>query len=354
MYQYNLAKPKVRTYFTLSIAILLLAASTFYFAIAASTVLWALTISGMFIAAVNFFAIKFTLNPSEFVEMDANSKEYKLITDLMKEHEDELKSCKNLKIYTSDSNITNAFAFKLNRNQSAILITQPLIELFKKDERAFKAIIAHELGHITGRHLSIIHAASVVITALIMLSSKILAKLNKGSSKLHIPYVIAFCLAANCAITYLSRQCEFDADSNAAKWGYGPDLVRGLTKLEASMTIPPTSYYLFGNYAAEQDLRREVQAKKIIEELSHKPSWFASIKSFYSELLMNHPNLKNRALAIQVYEQEKQNSELGLMTSVMNSVKETVISPVREVYSHFAPYTETLNAKQFSQNTRGL
>lgn len=152
-----------------------------------------------------------------------------------------------IKIYTIDSLVVNAFAI----GRHTIAVTRGAMETFSEDE--LKAVISHEIGHILYGHTTalilnvigngvfsvFVIVAKCVLSVLDLLQAPFEEK-TKGISYLFLSMfrflfnliLFVFMFLGNVILSANSRNNEYQADEFAHQIGYGGDLIESLYLLQ--------------------------------------------------------------------------------------------------------------------------
>ena len=137
-------------------------------------------------------------------------------------------------LYYANVNYPNAFATGRNPENSAVVITRPLVDILDKEE--LKAVIGHELGHIYNRDVLIQTLVASLGTALTFFINFIyLFKTNEEEVSwldilaIYLTALIVFPLIQ----LAISREREYAADEFSARITCNPDaLASALQKIE--------------------------------------------------------------------------------------------------------------------------
>ena len=162
------------------------------------------------------------------------------------------------KTYVVDDPSPNAFATGRNPEHAAVTVTRGLLETMNRAE--LTGVIAHEIGHIKNRDISVTTLAVLTVGAIAVLADLsmriafvVMATGRRGNSKeagaragvALIAFLISFVLyifalpAALILRAALSRQRETLADASAVQYTRDPSGLRSaLEKLEADTTSP--------------------------------------------------------------------------------------------------------------------
>ncbi len=145
----------------------------------------------------------------------------------------------------------NAFTTGRGKNNSVIVVTKGLVSTMNDNE--MKAVLAHEVGHVIHRDISLSTAASTVATTITYMADLVFfSMLFGGGGRRGGGAGIFAALLAPVAATMvqlaISRGREFYADEASAKLTGRPDyLISALTKIEqyirrgVPMTASPTT-----------------------------------------------------------------------------------------------------------------
>jgi heat shock protein HtpX len=152
------------------------------------------------------------------------------------------------KVYLTPSPQPNAFATGRNPQNSAVAVTEGILQLLTPEE--LEGVIAHELGHIKNRDVLISTIAAIFAGAITWIADMLQWTLLFGGgdeedNPLGIVGTIAMMIFAPIAAMLIqlsiSRSREFKADATAAKIaGSSHGLANALLRLEAaSHHVPP-------------------------------------------------------------------------------------------------------------------
>ncbi len=205
------------------------------------------------------------------------------------------------KLYIVNRNDPNAFAFGRTQGSSGIALHKGLIEMLTKEE--LRAVIAHEVGHIKHRDVSIMTIASSLPTILYYMVIIFGGRNREGNSILQLIMVFIGGLIAQfigvLLVMWLSRTREYYADEFAAYATRNPlALITGLSKITYK-TIPHNNerdnsfktLYISDPSKGEGDDIMEI-AKAINSENSAKVEELIEMEKYKygkKEWLMTHP-----------------------------------------------------------------
>ena len=132
----------------------------------------------------------------------------------------------------SEINIPNAFAYGRSSRSGHIAITRPILGLLDRDE--LKAVIGHEMGHITHNDMIVTAAVSVIpmICYYIALSFMFSGDNDNGGGIIIGILGYVFYLIGQLLVLFISRTREYYADEASVDFGNRPAaLVSALYKL---------------------------------------------------------------------------------------------------------------------------
>lgn len=186
------------------------------------------------------------------------------------------------KVYLIPDRVPNAFATGRNYENSAVAVTQGLIDLL--NEKEVEAVIAHELSHIKHYDILIgtiaaVFAGAIAMIANIMQFSSLFGGNNRQGVHPVVMLLMAIILpiAASIIQMSVSRSREFLADEGAARLTRNPSALQSaLSKLE--------SYAKRGNL---HDATEETAHMFIINPFSGKDIKFGN-------LFRTHPTTEDR------------------------------------------------------------
>ncbi|MFW5976617.1 MAG: zinc metalloprotease HtpX [Bacillota bacterium] len=148
------------------------------------------------------------------------------------------------KIYLTPSNQPNAFATGRNPKNSAIAVTEGILNLLNRDE--LEGVIAHELSHVRNRDTLISTIAAVMAGALAFLARMgrfrmIFGRRNRNAGGiLQLVAIIFAPLAAILIKMAISRSREYLADETGAKISGNPEgLASALQKMQSQVKRNP-------------------------------------------------------------------------------------------------------------------
>ncbi len=162
------------------------------------------------------------------------------------------------KLYLIPGEAPNAFATGRNPANSAVAVTQGLVNLLSEDE--IEAVIAHELAHVKNRDILIATVAATFAGAIMLLSRlAYFAALfggggrgrNSGGGLVMLLTMILAPIAALLIQMAISRSEEYKADASGASFSGKPlALASGLRKLESysknrGMNASPATAHMF-------------------------------------------------------------------------------------------------------------
>jgi len=163
------------------------------------------------------------------------------------------------RIYYINTDMPNAFATGRNPRNSAICVTRGLLNIMDYEE--LKGVLAHELAHIKNRDTLIQTVAATIAAAIMVLANMARWAMffggysndrERGANPLALLIVaIVAPVAALLIQMAISRQREFHADANGAKFAKNPlGLANALIKLEEyskhrKYAVPPATAHLF-------------------------------------------------------------------------------------------------------------
>jgi len=149
-------------------------------------------------------------------------------------------------IYQSDE--INAFATGPTKNRSLIAISSALLS--KMDRNEIKAIIGHEMSHISNGDMVTMTLLQGIVNAFVMFLARALAflimsggrsKNSRSKSFMYYPLVflfeIVFMLLGSLIVSAFSRRREYRADFGGAKLAGKQNMIAALTSLKSNQSI---------------------------------------------------------------------------------------------------------------------
>jgi heat shock protein HtpX len=138
-------------------------------------------------------------------------------------------------LYVIPQNQPNAFATGRNPDNSAVAVTQGIVQLLSPDE--LRGVIAHELAHIRNRDTLIQSVAATIGGAITYLAYMFMWFGSDNNSPLGLIGSLAMVILAPLAATIIqmavSRQREYSADATGAEFSGNPEsLATALLRLE--------------------------------------------------------------------------------------------------------------------------
>ena len=195
------------------------------------------------------------------------------------------------------TDVPNAFATGRSPKHAAVAVTNGLWKRLEPQE--IEAVLAHELSHIANRDVLIMTVASffAMLAALITRWGLYFGMFggfgggnrnnnNNGGNQIPVWLIIFVVAAITYAVSYIlirtiSRYREYAADRGSALITGSPEyLMSALQKISSQMTLIPN-----------RDLRQ-------VEGMSAFFIIPARVKTFSSELFMDHPPLEKRIAAL--------------------------------------------------------
>lgn len=220
----------------------------------------------------------------------------------------------NIKVYKYESNELNAFAVGLTKGTAAVYVSSELVENLKQykathgeaspaAKQMLEAVLAHEFGHIVGKHSAIGLASRslMIMTDLVVDYLKKQAAAEQQKKKQQAPkkqgaeenvadekeekeekpksvsFYVAYAVATlfkAFGIAAISRQNEYMADAFAVQLGYGAALQHGLIAIHNSTR------------------------DKVEQPQSGVFALFSGTYHWCKEWGATHPSLNNRVMAI--------------------------------------------------------
>ncbi len=146
------------------------------------------------------------------------------------------------KLYLIPQQQPNAFATGRNPKNSAVAVTEGLVNLMGDEE--LKGVLAHELAHIRNRDILITTIAAAIGGAITYIGYMLMWFGGDDESPLGLVGALALALLAPLAAGLIqmavSRQREFSADATGAEFTGNPEgLATALLRLEAGSEAAP-------------------------------------------------------------------------------------------------------------------
>jgi heat shock protein HtpX len=150
------------------------------------------------------------------------------------------------RIYVSDMNQPNAFATGRNPQHAAVCVTRGILPVL--DRRELRAVLAHELSHVTNRDILVGSIAAGIAMAITFLARFAFffggGRDDRNSALGPFAFLIAWILAPIAAMLIqlaVSRSREYQADASGAELSDEPlALASALRKIESyAKQVPP-------------------------------------------------------------------------------------------------------------------
>ncbi|MGA1212674.1 MAG: zinc metalloprotease HtpX [Solirubrobacterales bacterium] len=188
-------------------------------------------------AAMNFFSYFFSdklalkMSRAQPMEEAENPEFYEMVRELCQRA-----GLPMPKLYTIPQTQPNAFATGRNYNNSAVAVTDGLMQLMPPNE--LRGVVAHELAHIKHRDILIQSVAATIGAAITYLGYMLMWFGSDNNSPLGLIGSLAMVLLAPLAASIIqlavSRQREYAADAGGAQiCGEPESLANALLRLEA-------------------------------------------------------------------------------------------------------------------------
>jgi heat shock protein HtpX len=150
------------------------------------------------------------------------------------------------RLYYAPIPAPNAFATGRNPNNSAVVVTEGLLQMLNAQE--LQGVLAHELSHIKHRDILTSTIAAIMAGAISQVAWMLMWTGGRGSSRDNplgavgaILLMILAPLAAGLIQMAISRSREYSADASGAQLAGGPEgLISALQKLESANRQIPT------------------------------------------------------------------------------------------------------------------
>jgi len=215
----------------------------------------------------------------------------------------------------SEMSMPNAFAFGRWKGDARICVTRGILNLVSKDE--LKAVLGHEMTHVTNRDVTVITLLSVIPMLCWWLSRGFLfssTDRERGNAAVLIG-IFAFIMyfVTNLLVLYASRIREYSADKGSVKLGSRPDhlasalykLVYGNAKANRSEVKQTQGYRAFfvndpstaaSDFSDLRALDKDMSGTIDAEELGNIRNIKVRIGKAerLMEILSTHPNMLKR------------------------------------------------------------
>jgi heat shock protein HtpX len=189
-----------------------------------------------FAAAMNFFSYFFSdklalkMSRAQPMEEADNPEYFEMVRELCQRAEIPMP-----RLYVIPQAQPNAFATGRNYKNSAVAVTEGIVQLLSKDE--LRGVVAHELAHIKHRDILIQSVAATIGAAITYLGYMLMWFGNDNNSPLGLIGSLAMVLLAPLAASIIqlavSRQREYAADAGGAQICGNPEsLASALLRLE--------------------------------------------------------------------------------------------------------------------------
>jgi heat shock protein HtpX len=242
--------------------------------------------SGSFISLLLSKRIAKTSTGAQVIEEPSNANEQWLVNTVRLQAKQKGIGMPEVAIYQAPE--LNAFATGMNRNNALVAVSVGLLERMEKDE--VEAVLAHEISHIANGDMVTLTLIQGVTNTFVIVFARVIGyavdnALSNEKEKYNGPGIaywitslvaeIVFSIFAGLIVMWFSRRREFHADAGSARLVGCDKMIRALQRLqmdhEGSL---PTQLAAFG-----------INGSKGI--------------SIIEKLLMSHPPLKDRIIALQ-------------------------------------------------------
>lgn len=235
-----------------------------------------------------FYSDKMILNMYNAQILDTNR--YSWVYQIIQE----LTSRANIpmpKVYMINTPMANAFATGRNPSHASVAVTNGILDLLTPEE--LRAVLSHEISHVTNRDILISSVAATLATAITYIANTMryinLINDNNPNNNRRNPLAMLFLvivmpIAASLIQLAISRSREFMADESGAELCEDPlALASALKKITGSVEMHPLN---------SQDLRADTTAHIFIV----KP--FNAVEGI-SALFSTHPPIRERVLRLE-------------------------------------------------------
>jgi heat shock protein HtpX len=145
------------------------------------------------------------------------------------------------KVYIIQNDAPNAFATGRNPEHAAVAATTGIMRIL--NDRELRAVMGHELGHVTNRDILISSIVATIAGAISMVAWISIFMRNSRSQYAFLAVIIAWIvapLAAGVIRAAISRTREFQADVTGAELTHDPEaLASALEKLHQGVALRP-------------------------------------------------------------------------------------------------------------------
>jgi heat shock protein HtpX len=232
------------------------------------------------LAAIGLILVQYMIGPKivewsmkvRYVSEKEEPKLHKMVAEIA-----EKAGTKKPRVGISEMQMPNAFAFGRWKGDARICVTRGIMNLLSDDE--MKAVIGHEMTHVTNRDVTIITLLSVIPMLCWWLSRGALfssTDRERGSSAVLIG-LFAFILyfVTNLLVLYASRIREYSADKGSVKLGNSPShLASALYKL------------VYGNAKADRNEVKQAQGYRafFVNDPSTAANDFSDLKALDKDM----------------------------------------------------------------------
>jgi heat shock protein HtpX len=232
------------------------------------------------LAAIGLIFVQYMIGPKivewsmkvHYVTEKDEPELYKMVSEIA-----EKANLKMPKVGISELQMPNAFAFGRWKGDARVCVTRGIMNLLSDDE--MKAVLGHEITHVTNRDVTIITMLSVIPMICWWLARGAFfssSDREKGSS-MALVGVFAFVLyfVTNLLVLYASRIREYSADKGSVKLGNRPDhLASALYKL------------VYGNAKANPSEVKQAQGYRafFVSDPSTASNDFSDLKSLDKDM----------------------------------------------------------------------
>jgi heat shock protein HtpX len=262
----------------------------------------------LFLASVMIF-IQWYIGPSmikSFIKMkEMNETEYPDIFNTVKRLSEKAE-IPMPKLYVVQDPSPNAFAFGRSQKSSNIAVHTGLLKTLEKKE--IEAVLAHEIGHIKHRDVTVMTIASVLPLLLYYLILVLSPRDEREGGNIFLIFFGAMLaqFLGNLLVLWLSRRREYYADAFSGLLTENPrNLMTALAKISYSISNIPKNAKnkaMRAFYINDPEMKEDVSSILSKIEISNKEELMAMLKEekkkAFLQIFMTHPLTVNRLISL--------------------------------------------------------